>query len=161
MSTAAIHHSFFAWLCNWHIFLYLRKKKDEKTKMDTDRMDIPEEDLMEFIGAVLPQLRKEKVAEQIAWKGTKEKLPHTNFEEKDVVVWDDNFISPHHGARMSCGEGPFTIFVVNDYIIAVTRNANGGLETRIPTSNRIALMTPNKTVIVTHPGYFKLFEVKP
>lgn len=128
--------------------------------MDTDRLDATEEELLEFISAVLPRSSKENIAEQKAWKGTVEKLPAMNFKERDVVVWNDDFISPHHGARMSCGEGPFTVLVTDDCIISVRRNANGDLETRIPTDNRIALVTPQNTAIVTHPGYFKLFEAK-
>lgn len=158
MNTTTVHRSYVDWFFNWHKIFDLREKKDEETRMDTDRMDIPEEELMEFICAVLPQLRKEKVAEQMAWRGTEEKLPATRFEKGELVVWDDNFISPNHGARRNCGEGPFTVFVANDYIAGFTLYNDGHYETNIPMWNRIAVMTPHKTAIVTHPGYFKLHE---
>lgn len=133
-------------------------KKRKETIMDTDRVYIPKEKLTEYIHDAIPELEAEDIREPRAWRGVAQGLPLPTWNERDLVVWNDQFIAPTHGARIESGEGPFVVRVVDDYIIAFTKDADGNLITKVPKTDRITVETPKGRLIIAHPGYFKLFK---
>ena len=138
------------------IFDNIRKKSKGKI-MDTDRIYIPEGKLMEYIYDAIPKLKNKKIPKPLTWGCPEQDLPLPLFKNGAKIVWNDTFISPEHGARKHCGEGPFTVYIVDDYLVAFTKYEGAKVVFDFPKSDRITIESPNGSIIIAHPGYFKLF----
>lgn len=141
----------------WRSIFDSIRKRSKKKIMDTDRIYIPEDKLMEYIYDAIPKLKNKKIPEPLTWACAEQDLPLPLFKNEAKIVWNDAFISPEHGARKHCGEGPFTVYIVDDYLVAFTKCESGKVVFDFPKINRITIEAPNGSVIIAHPGYFKLF----
>ena len=159
MNTATARHVCFDWVFNWCSMFSSAKQKSRNPKNDTDRSDIPKEELLEYIHDNIPILKGVDIPGIRAWKCPEQALPLPMFRKGDLVVWNDEYISPTHGARARFKDDePFTVRIVDDFIIALVRDENGRLVTQAPKVDRITLVTSSGWIINAHPGYFKLFK---
>ena len=160
MNTTMHRHTCFEWafsFCSISNFL----KKIGIGTTDTDCANIPKEKLLAYIYDTIPGLKGVDIPEPKAWKCPDQVLPTPIFYQGDLVVWNDEYVPPTHGARMSMkDDGPFTVSVVDDFIVAFVRDENGSLVATGPRTDRITVETPRGRAIIAHPGYFKIFKRK-
>lgn len=135
---------------DWNTFFgtFLPRKRP---RADPDRSPIPEQALREHVRDAIPELALRDMPTPRAWTCETETLPVPLFEKRDVVVWNDAIIPRTHGARKNCGEGPFTVHTVDDFIVAFRTGTPGAIHP----IDRLVLECPDGTVIVAHPGYFR------
>jgi hypothetical protein len=159
MNTATVRHTCFDFVSNLCSMFNVIREDGGVPKTDTDRTDIPKEELVEYIYDTIPAFKGLSISEPKGWKCLEQVLPFPMFNQGDLVVWNDAYISPTHGTR-ACfkGDEPLTVRIVDDFIVAVVRDEKGRLVTKAPRINRITLETPSGWVIIAHPGYFKLFQ---
>lgn len=123
----------------------------KRSRIDPDRSPIPEKAVREYVRDAIPSLAGRDIPTPRAWTCLARTLPMPVFVEQDVVVWNDAVIPRTHGARQNCGEGPFTVHTVDDVIVAFR---TGSPDVILPI-NRLVLESPDKAVIIAHPGYFR------
>ncbi|OGZ16264.1 MAG: hypothetical protein A2494_03835 [Candidatus Lloydbacteria bacterium RIFOXYC12_FULL_46_25] len=158
MNTTTMTPSFTEQNFHWRsIFDFMQRESKEKI-MDTDRVYIPEDELMEYICDAIPQLKNKEIPTPLAWECKEQDLPLPLFKHGAKIVWNDAFISKEHGARKHCGEGPFEVYILDDYLVAFTKHEDGKVTFDVPRLDRITIESPSGSVIIAHPGYFKLLE---
>lgn len=158
MNTATVHHPSLDWVFDMCRMLSA-PQKGGTDMIDIDRADVPEEKLLAYIQDIIPAMPAADVLDLQAWKCPEQALPLPMFEQGALVVWNDKYIAPTHGARTSFKDDePFTVSIVDDFLIAFTCEEGKRDITEHPQANRIALETPSGRIIIAHPGYFKLFR---
>ena len=159
MNTLMVRPTCFDRVFNLSSMFKLIKQRGRKQKTDTDQAHIPKEKLLEYVYDTIPELKGKKISEPQGWKCPDQVLPLPMFSEGDLVVWNDIYIPPTHGLRVSLkDEGPFTVRIVDDFIVALVGDGSGKLTTKAPKLNRITVETPTGRALIAHPGYFKLFR---
>lgn len=120
-------------------------------RADPDRSPISEKALRGYVREAVPELALRDIPTPRAWTCEADTLPIPDFAKEDIVVWNDAVIPRTHGARRNCGEGPFTVHTVDDFIVAFRTKSPGAIHP----IDRLVLESPDGTVIIAHPGYFR------
>lgn len=158
MNTSAMHFSYIGRFLEWCSTFEVAHKKTKEKNMDKDRIDIPEKELLEYIHDAIPQLKGKDIPKPNTWHCDTPTLPLPLFKHGAMIVWNDEFIAPEHGARKHCGEGPFTVYIMDDFLVAFTKGDKGVTDIRVPKINRITIESPDGNIIIAHPGFFKLHK---